>query len=164
MSGALTRRTGNGCQGTGKRTLLICWSSMDRTCTAFAIVPSERTSSMRSFCSPAVSCAVSCAQQKTLSSESNAWRRHGSHPSDARIPRCVGARPATSVRPGADRRDRAHLAAEGREIDVRGASRPRLIETHIHLDKSCILDRCKAEKAISKRRSRGGQGQDSLHA
>ncbi|MCI0429031.1 MAG: amidohydrolase family protein [Rhodospirillales bacterium] len=38
------------------------------------------------------------------------------------------------------------LAAEGREIDLGGRLvSPGLIETHIHLDKSCILDRCKAE-------------------
>jgi cytosine deaminase len=39
------------------------------------------------------------------------------------------------------------LAAEGREIDVDGRLvTPGFIETHIHLDKSCILDRCKSEK------------------
>lgn len=39
------------------------------------------------------------------------------------------------------------LAAEGREIDVEGRlATPGFIETHIHLDKSCILDRCKSEK------------------
>ncbi len=39
------------------------------------------------------------------------------------------------------------LTAEGRAIDVKGRLvAPGLIETHIHLDKSCILDRCKAEK------------------
>ena len=38
------------------------------------------------------------------------------------------------------------LSADGREIDVAGRLvSPGLIETHIHLDKSCILDRCKAE-------------------
>jgi cytosine/creatinine deaminase len=38
------------------------------------------------------------------------------------------------------------LSAEGREIGVDGRLvSPGLIETHIHLDKSCILDRCKAE-------------------
>jgi cytosine deaminase len=38
------------------------------------------------------------------------------------------------------------LAADGREIDIGGRLvSPGLIETHIHLDKSCILDRCKAE-------------------
>ena len=38
------------------------------------------------------------------------------------------------------------LVAEGREIDLDGRLvSPGLIETHIHLDKSCILDRCKAE-------------------
>jgi cytosine/creatinine deaminase len=42
---------------------------------------------------------------------------------------------------------RPNLAAEGETIDL--GSRlvaSGLIETHIHLDKSCILDRCKAEK------------------
>ena len=43
------------------------------------------------------------------------------------------------VRPG--------LAAEGETIDLQGRLvSPGLIETHIHLDKSCILDRCKADK------------------
>jgi len=38
------------------------------------------------------------------------------------------------------------LAAEGRTIDLEGRlASPGFIETHIHLDKSCILDRCKAE-------------------
>ncbi len=40
-----------------------------------------------------------------------------------------------------------NLAAEGEEIDVSGRLvTPGFIETHIHLDKSCILDRCKSEK------------------
>lgn len=39
------------------------------------------------------------------------------------------------------------LAADGREIDLENRMvSPGLIETHIHLDKSSILDRCKAEK------------------
>jgi cytosine deaminase len=39
------------------------------------------------------------------------------------------------------------LAAEGETIDLGGCLvAPGFIETHIHLDKSCILDRCKAEK------------------
>jgi cytosine deaminase len=39
------------------------------------------------------------------------------------------------------------LAAEGREIDLGGRLlAPGLVETHIHLDKSRILDRCKAER------------------
>ena len=39
------------------------------------------------------------------------------------------------------------LEAEGREIDVGGCLiAPGFVETHIHLDKSCILDRCRAEK------------------
>ena len=49
----------------------------------------------------------------------------------------------------------AGLAAEGEEIDVGGRLvSPGFIETHIHLDKSCLLDRCKSvegtlEEAIS---------------
>ena len=40
----------------------------------------------------------------------------------------------------------ANLSAEGREIDIAGRLvAPGFIETHIHLDKSCILDRCKSE-------------------
>ena len=39
------------------------------------------------------------------------------------------------------------LAASGREIDVGGRFvSPPFCETHIHLDKSCILARCKSEK------------------
>jgi cytosine/creatinine deaminase len=39
------------------------------------------------------------------------------------------------------------LAAEVREIDLEGRLvSPGFVETHIHLDKSCILDRCKADK------------------
>jgi cytosine deaminase len=39
-----------------------------------------------------------------------------------------------------------HIAADGREMDIAGRLlSPGFIETHIHLDKSCILDRCKAE-------------------
>src|SRR5687767_2670878 len=42
---------------------------------------------------------------------------------------------------------RPNLAAEGEAIDLGGRLvSSGLIETHIHLDKSCILDRCKAEK------------------
>ena len=49
----------------------------------------------------------------------------------------------------------AGFAAEGEEIDVGGRLvSPGFIETHIHLDKSCLLDRCKSvegtlEEAIS---------------
>ena len=39
----------------------------------------------------------------------------------------------------------SHLVAEGEQIDVGGRLvAPGLVETHIHLDKSCILDRCPA--------------------
>ena len=39
------------------------------------------------------------------------------------------------------------LAADGETIDLGGRLvSSGLIETHIHLDKSCILDRCRAEK------------------
>jgi cytosine/creatinine deaminase len=39
------------------------------------------------------------------------------------------------------------LAADAREIDVEGRLvSPGFVETHIHLDKSCILDRCQAQK------------------
>lgn len=40
-----------------------------------------------------------------------------------------------------------NLAAEGETLDVGGRlATPGFVETHIHLDKSCILDRCKSEK------------------
>ena len=39
------------------------------------------------------------------------------------------------------------LAADGEEVDAGGRLvSPGFVETHIHLDKSCILDRCKSEK------------------
>jgi cytosine deaminase len=39
------------------------------------------------------------------------------------------------------------LAAEAQELDVGGRLvSPGLVETHLHLDKSCILDRCRAEQ------------------
>ncbi len=39
------------------------------------------------------------------------------------------------------------LAAEGEELDVGGRLvAPGFVETHIHLDKSCILDRCHAQR------------------
>jgi cytosine deaminase len=39
------------------------------------------------------------------------------------------------------------LAAEGEQLDVGGRMvGPGFIETHIHLDKSCILERCKSEE------------------
>ena len=38
------------------------------------------------------------------------------------------------------------LAAEGEEIDVAGRLiSPGFVESHIHLDKSCLLDRCASE-------------------
>ena len=40
----------------------------------------------------------------------------------------------------------SRLAAEGHEIDLQGRLvAPGFIETHIHLDKSCILERCQSE-------------------
>ena len=39
------------------------------------------------------------------------------------------------------------LAAEGPELDLEGRLVvPGFVETHIHLDKSCILDRCQSER------------------
>ena len=41
----------------------------------------------------------------------------------------------------------AGLAAEGETLDLGGRLRsPGFIETHIHLDKACIMDRCRSEK------------------
>ena len=40
-----------------------------------------------------------------------------------------------------------NLVAEGQEIDAEGRLvSPGFIETHIHLDKTCLLDRCKSEE------------------
>ncbi|MCS0501966.1 amidohydrolase family protein [Ancylobacter mangrovi] len=40
-----------------------------------------------------------------------------------------------------------NLSAEGEELDVGGRLvAPGFVETHIHLDKSCILDRCQSQK------------------
>src|SRR5215831_3044315 len=39
------------------------------------------------------------------------------------------------------------LAAEAEELDVGGRLvSPGFVETHLHLDKSCILDRCRSER------------------
>src|SRR5687768_3333342 len=41
----------------------------------------------------------------------------------------------------------SRLAADGEELDVGGRLvSPGFVETHIHLDKSCILDRCTASR------------------
>jgi cytosine deaminase len=41
----------------------------------------------------------------------------------------------------------AELSAEGPTIDLRGRLlAPGLVETHIHLDKTCIIERCKSEE------------------
>jgi cytosine deaminase len=40
-----------------------------------------------------------------------------------------------------------HLAAEAEELDVAGRLvSPGFVETHLHLDKACILERCRAER------------------
>ena len=48
-------------------------------------------------------------------------------------------RPIAAIQPGSPPKAR-------RSISAAGWSSPGFVETHIHLDKSCILDRCKAEK------------------
>src|SRR5262249_24083279 len=41
----------------------------------------------------------------------------------------------------------SRLAAQAEELDVGGRLvSPRFVETHLHLDKSCILDRCRSER------------------
>ena len=41
----------------------------------------------------------------------------------------------------------ANLTADGQEFDLKGCMvTPGFIETHIHLDKSCILERCHSDK------------------
>src|SRR5436190_7299998 len=64
--------------------------------------------------------------------------------------RLIGAEPQTTdigIMGGKIADVRPNLAAEGETIDLAGRLvSSGLIETHIHLDKSCILDRVKAEK------------------
>src|SRR5262247_2069084 len=67
---------------------------------------------------------------------------------NARITDTSGARPADiGIARGRIVAIEPRLDAEGREIDGQGCLvAPGLIETHIHLDKSYLLGRCKAEK------------------
>ncbi len=63
----------------------------------------------------------------------------------------LGQDPALKFDVGIDRGRIAaiapHLAANGAQIDLGGALiAPGFVETHIHLDKSCILERCKSER------------------
>ena len=56
------------------------------------------------------------------------------------------------------------LSAEGRELDLQGRLvTPGFIETHIHLDKSCILDRCQSAEGIWKKSSPGHYCQTGVH-
>src|SRR6266571_5179295 len=98
------------------------------------------------FCS---TCGIVCAAGRSYPQNSNAWEEAMDLIlRNARITDASGARPADiGIDQGRIVAIEPHLAAEGREIDVKGCLvAPGLIETHIHLDKSCILDRCKAEK------------------
>ena len=46
------------------------------------------------------------------------------------------------------------MAAEGRELNLQGRLvTPGFVETHIHLDKSCILERCKSAEGTLEGRS-----------
>src|SRR5499427_10840774 len=67
---------------------------------------------------------------------------------NAHIPDTSGVRPVDiGIARGRIVALEPHLDAKGREIDVQGCLvAPGLIETHIHLDKSYLLGRCKAEK------------------
>jgi cytosine/creatinine deaminase len=64
--------------------------------------------------------------------------------------RCVGAGPELTdigISGGRIAAMEPKLAAEGETIDLGGfLVSPGFIETHIHLDKSCILDRCKSDR------------------
>ena len=67
---------------------------------------------------------------------------------NAHIPDTSGTRPVDiGIARGRIVALEPHLDAKGREIDVQGCLvASGLIETHIHLDKSYLLGRCKAEK------------------
>jgi cytosine deaminase len=63
----------------------------------------------------------------------------------------IAGRPEPSLDIGIDRGRivalEPHLAAEGREVDLGGRLvAPGFVETHVHLDKSRILDRCRSEE------------------
>jgi cytosine deaminase len=64
--------------------------------------------------------------------------------------RCVGAEDALTdigISGGHIAAIEPKLAAEGETIDLDGRLvSPGFVETHIHLDKSCILDRCKSDR------------------
>ena len=88
--------------------------------------------------------------------------RRGSHGSYSQERATAGAEHALTdigIAGGQDRRDRARSRRpRARRIDLGGRLvSPGFVETHIHLDKSCILDRCKSERATSKRRSQRQQ-------
>ena len=58
------------------------------------------------------------------------------------------------------------VRAGGEEIDAGGRLvTPGFVETHIHLDKSCILDRCRSERGdLEEGHRRGRPGQAGVHA
>ena len=89
-----------------------------------------------------------------------------SHPAQGRL---------TGKRPGAGRHRRRRAAASSRSrrastptrrrnSSTAGWRSPGFVETHIHLDKSCILDRCNRERGtLEEAIANGGRGQARLH-
>ncbi len=82
---------------------------------------------------------------------------------NARLPHAPGRKVDIGIRGGRVAAVEPALAAEGEELDVGGRLvAPGFVETHIHLDKSCILDRCQSVRgdlpeAISEvARAKGG--------
>ena len=67
---------------------------------------------------------------------------------NARIPGLESAGPTDiGIEEGRIAAIQPSLPADGREIDVGGnLVGPGFVETHIHLDKSCILDRCRSQE------------------
>lgn len=66
---------------------------------------------------------------------------------NARLPRQTDHTVDIGIEAGKIAVIEADLAAEGEELDVGGRLvSPGFVETHIHLDKSCILDRCQSTR------------------
>ena len=93
--------------------------------------------------------------------------RHGPHLAQ----RAAASAPSTTptdigIAGGTHRRHPAGPRRRRRDASISAAAwcRRASIETHIHLDKSCILDRCKAERGdLEEAIGEVGQGQEGVH-